>query len=1135
MKKKAKKKNNKKLVIGILIILILLAVVAGFLYFKGGITGNAIEPYCPPIPAGSLPYTCSESNWNYTLEPIIRPASGIQNKTWINLTRCDRGVIHPPSELVSNYCQKSDWNYTLYPAVCPIFEKQYRVWEKTYNCTNGVFYENELVNCIYSGSDESPCNSSLDFYSYGLMAYYPLDDPRNLGRDYLGNYNGSNQHTNLSFEGIKMGSGYFDGNSRILINLPSLNWEDYTFSIWVKLNDSSSFRNWLVQGPYYLWSYTKGKCSFTTPLEMGINQNNIFAFSWERGVNNLNFVKRADAILDKDWHQVVITQNGLKRRLYVDGVFIGTGSVPQNVLPPYANMPLLLGGGEYARKETYDVPQSLGWKGNIDEFRVFNRSLTSEEVISLYNFENVPENCSYPPNTNDDSSETPVGKIYISNCQDLQNIKNNLNISYYLINDIDCSSTKNWNAGQGFSPIGNDYFNKFLGTLDGRRYKIYNLTINRPDLAYVGLFGNNGGNISNIILENVGIIGSIYVGSLSGMSSGYISNSSSTGKVFGSTKLGGLIGDQDGGIIQESFSSVEVIEDPNYFDNIGGNTGSIGGLVGFQEKGQILNSYSTGKIKGHRPFIGGLVGFQSPLGNTKILNSYSTGAIVTSTTGVGGLVGFSWSLISDSFATGVPSGFSPIGGLVGESNKIINNSYFIKGPFGCVGKFSGSLSDCFNVNVKSFFYNKSNLPLNNWDFENIWVEVDNNYPILKWQLEQDHTLEICGNEVDEDGDGVLDNGCSGSCDTDNDSYGQSLLLWCSLTMPLGDCDDNNANINPNMTEICDDLIDNDCNGDVDAEDEACYVATIDNETLPPIIFENVTTNITEEVESTATNVVYSGNSVIVNENVLNKSSGLNVSKPLVDFIYFNKTQRPNLLLDSDYSVEKGNALNKSYIIITHNFSQQPYDMKFIYYTPNNGETGVCIRDEEIKNINEVFANCTYIACPGEKENYFCFVEDGRFKITGLKHSAIIGTGNVTCGDLICTDEENCTSCSADCGSCSVVGTTSTPGSTTTATPSSWGGSSSSTTTSTPSSNTDEEEVLDIQTTEEVKDSQNLEGSSPDSNILGKVTIGLIVFVIILILIFVIIIVQTYRKKKLQEQIFLDSQNTDSNNFNPSFN
>jgi predicted small secreted protein len=43
----------------------------------------------------------------------------------------------------------------------------------------------------------------------------------------------------------------------------------------------------------------------------------------------------------------------------------------------------------------------------------------------------------------------------------------------------------------------------------------------------------------------------------------------------------------------------------------------------------------------------------------------------------------------------------------------------------------------------------------------------------------------------------------------------------SFTERDGDCDDTDASIHPGATEVCDDDVDNDCNGAIDDADPAC--------------------------------------------------------------------------------------------------------------------------------------------------------------------------------------------------------------------------------------------------------------------------------------------------------------------------
>jgi len=58
-----------------------------------------------------------------------------------------------------------------------------------------------------------------------------------------------------------------------------------------------------------------------------------------------------------------------------------------------------------------------------------------------------------------------VSAIDISTCQDFQDIDNDVNASYDLVNDIDCSDTINWNNGYGFEEIGDGELT--LADIDG--------------------------------------------------------------------------------------------------------------------------------------------------------------------------------------------------------------------------------------------------------------------------------------------------------------------------------------------------------------------------------------------------------------------------------------------------------------------------------------------------------------------------------------------------------------------------------------------------------------------------------------------------------------------------------------------
>jgi hypothetical protein len=86
--------------------------------------------------------------------------------------------------------------------------------------------------------------------------------------------------------------------------------------------------------------------------------------------------------------------------------------------------------------------------------------------------------------------------------------------------------------------------------------------------------------------------------------------------------------------------------------------------------------------------------------------------------------------------------------------------------------------------------------------------------------------EVCGDGVDNNCDGVIDDDGEGSIvwhrDDDGDGFGVADDTVWACQKPSGyadadtDCDDTDALVNPTVTDVCDDT-DNDCDGDIDED------------------------------------------------------------------------------------------------------------------------------------------------------------------------------------------------------------------------------------------------------------------------------------------------------------------------------
>ena len=244
----------------------------------------------------------------------------------------------------------------------------------------------------------------------------------------------------------------------------------------------------------------------------------------------------------------------------------------------------------------------------------------------------------------------------------LQAMECDLSASYVLENDINASSTSNWNAGAGFDQIGwsSNFNQNFTGSLDGKRYTIDSLFINRPTENYVGLFGYTGragvgSTIEDLGLTNVNITGYDWVAGLSGSNnqSSIIDGCYVTGTISGHGSVGGLVGESD---------QYSEITDSYVIGDVTGTDYYIGGLAGDNDTSLISDSYFSGNVTGG-VFVGGLVGIARV---STIDKCHAEGTMIGNV--VGGLVGvnFLQAVISNSYTSSVMvQGPEFVGGLVG--------------------------------------------------------------------------------------------------------------------------------------------------------------------------------------------------------------------------------------------------------------------------------------------------------------------------------------------------------------------------------------------------------------------------------------------------------------------------------------
>ncbi|HEQ0065787.1 TPA: filamentous hemagglutinin N-terminal domain-containing protein [Pseudomonas aeruginosa] len=281
----------------------------------------------------------------------------------------------------------------------------------------------------------------------------------------------------------------------------------------------------------------------------------------------------------------------------------------------------------------------------------------------------------------------------------------------------------------------------FTGTLDGLGNTIGNLSITNTG-SNVGLFARSSGTLTNLKLDNLRVSDNNYgagpssLGALVGVNSGRIANVTATrvnvlGSSLRSNAVGGLVGRNNGGrisgasvsgtvsgyapttaigglvgenasngleaIIEDSTTNTLVTAKSTERNSLGG----VGGLVGLNSRGRIVNASAQGRVETSRAGlnVGGLVGFNL-MGD--ISRSSASGQVVAGGAGYsGGLVGLnSNDTIAQSQASGAvsSSGGLATGGLVGrsEGDSVLTN---VKASGNVTDNYGGDIGGLVGTNT----------------------------------------------------------------------------------------------------------------------------------------------------------------------------------------------------------------------------------------------------------------------------------------------------------------------------------------------------------------------------------------------------------------------------------------------------
>ena len=255
--------------------------------------------------------------------------------------------------------------------------------------------------------------------------------------------------------------------------------------------------------------------------------------------------------------------------------------------------------------------------------------------------------------------------------------EDNKDHAYILMTDIVLKTEPGWLnvsdwkgiAGETFSGIfiGNNH--TISGTLtcasncalfnELKNAKIDSLNLDLNITAKSGSASALAVSASNSTITNIHSRGNIIsqsdsaAGIVARFYSSYMKDSSFTGTVRGKDYIGGIVGVSTG-YIMNCFASAGIT-----------GTSKVGGIVGEEGPGIIMQSHFTGEVQGDSD-VGGIVGSASYSNGKDVISSYVTDATITGKSNVGGIVGRThYATIISSFFSGEVYGEDNVGGVVG--------------------------------------------------------------------------------------------------------------------------------------------------------------------------------------------------------------------------------------------------------------------------------------------------------------------------------------------------------------------------------------------------------------------------------------------------------------------------------------
>jgi hypothetical protein len=238
----------------------------------------------------------------------------------------------------------------------------------------------------------------------GLVAYYPFDE--GSANDKSGNGNNGLKRGGVSSVVDRFGRNSaainFDGTSGY-IEIPQGNRFNFavnmSISFWISPSVSNPSGSYIFDKSFYLISAGRGVDSWAMYISSLAIQ---FLVSYSPTDND---DPSPVSVTQNVWTHVVLVKRGTSLFAYRNGLLVTQKLSAFSVIPPNGNLPLLMGALNRGRTSPASVLNNY-YAGVLDDVFIYNRSLSSSEVLQLYSFDNPSSQPSGQPSSQPSSQPT---------------------------------------------------------------------------------------------------------------------------------------------------------------------------------------------------------------------------------------------------------------------------------------------------------------------------------------------------------------------------------------------------------------------------------------------------------------------------------------------------------------------------------------------------------------------------------------------------------------------------------------------------------------------------------------------------------------------------------------------------------